>query len=129
MVRLSLGADAQRRLSAQAERTINSLEGRVVSAGPDSISVAAHLAPGSQVGPRTRLREVFTVSHSEVFQIQAEEFSRKRTAVLGGAIMAAVVTVIYALSAMGGGDSGDRPPTFPEAPFIGPGTAIPTLHR
>ena len=128
-VRLLLGADAQQRLSAQAARTITTLEGRLTGADADSIRVSTRLTTGPERGTGSQLRQVFTVSRSEIVQIQAEELSRTRTALLGGALLTAVVTVIYLLSATEGGDPGDRPPTFPDAPSISPGTATPSFHR
>lgn len=122
-VRLSLGTEASRRISAGAGHIMSQLEGRLVATSADSVRVAVLMVrrPGLAVEP---MRQVFSVAKSEVLEIRRAQLSRQRTILLGAGVIAALAFTISRVSAGEGGGTRAPPPSFPEAPSLIPDAAI-----
>jgi hypothetical protein len=80
-LRVVLHPEATRRLAASSGRDLRYLEGRVVEATDDSISVSIVVGGREHRGtPFEGARRIVTVDRSEVVELQRREFARGRTA-------------------------------------------------
>jgi hypothetical protein len=91
------------------------LEGRYVASQGDSVRVAVLMEQNGYAGQR--MRQEFSVSHSEVVQIQSEVFSRRRTMLLGVGVVGILAVVFNQYSATNA-DPGNSNGPNPDAPAI-----------
>jgi hypothetical protein len=95
------------------------LKGRYEGSAGDSIRVSVLIEQDPRY-PQQRLRQEFSVSRSEVIQVQTEVFSRRRTTLLGVGVVGLVAVLISQYSSSGG-DQGpsDGPPDVSPAIRVG----------
>lgn len=117
-VRLVIHPEAARRLAAEAGRSVQRLDGRLVSMTGDSVAVSVWVGPGYRGTAFERMRRTYALAEPDVLEIQTRQLSRGRTALTALAVGAGLAFVIERVVNSRGGASGQRPDPGPPAPVI-----------
>ena len=113
-VRVLIEPDAVERVREEAGQPMPPyLKGRLLGSGGDSVRVSVLMPVSPQDVQRNR--QVFSVSYSEVLEIQREALSRPRTALLAATVLGLLVLAFASAESSGGSqghvpDAGDPPP-------------------
>lgn len=108
-VRLRLSAPAAVALSERTGRTIRSVEGVLLEATSDSLTVDVRWGAIYAGTPLEGRRDVLAFHRSEVVEIDRREFSRVRTGIVAGGLAAAALLILRSFTG-GGGDQGGTGP-------------------
>ncbi|TVR64280.1 MAG: hypothetical protein EA422_07175 [Gemmatimonadales bacterium] len=104
-VRLRLAAPAAVTLSERTGRSIRSVEGTLLAATPDSLTVEVRWGAVYAGTPFEGRRDILAFHRSEVLEIDRREFSRTRTGIVAAGLTGVALLILRSFLG-GGGDAG-----------------------
>lgn len=105
-VRLVITGAAVERLREGSAQIVEEMQGSLVSASEDSLTIERRIGQEFRGSPFHKVRQRITVSHTEVRAVQTPELHTGRTALLSGGIAAAAIFLIAELIDFQGGSPG-----------------------
>jgi hypothetical protein len=100
-VRVRLSATASDQLSTTTGRSVRTLEGRVVALPSDSLRLDVAWGAVYAGTPFEGRRDTLSLHRSQVLEVEERQFSRTRTGVVAGGLVAGVLLVLRSLTGSG----------------------------